>query len=227
MRSVEIAVGDARRAARRALPRDPADDAAPAARAAEPAARRVPRPRARAAAVAGPASRCATAGRSILVAPLPPPLRAPDAAAVPRRSSRRRAAAGTRSESRRRSARPPPTRARSRATASGRTCHPRLPFADWAACRPALEQARRGDRRRLPRRRRRAAARLRADARRGAALEMALGIAGGSPAVGFLLSPAVLPVSRRRDLEDLREELRASAPALRRDRRSAPAAPPR
>ena len=27
-----------------------------------------------------------------------------------------------------------------RATGAGRTCHPRLPFADWDACRPALDR---------------------------------------------------------------------------------------
>ncbi len=35
---------------------------------------------------------------------------------------------------------PLPTRARSAPTASGRTCHPLLPFADWDACRPALDR---------------------------------------------------------------------------------------
>ena len=35
----------------------------------------------------------------------------------------------------------------------GRGCHPLLPFADWAACRPALGRLGRGARRRLPRRR--------------------------------------------------------------------------
>ena len=54
---------DARRAARRDRDRDPADDAVPAARAAEPGLGRVPRARPRAAALAQRASRSSPAGR--------------------------------------------------------------------------------------------------------------------------------------------------------------------
>lgn len=77
---------------------------------------------------------------------------------------------------------------------SGRTCHPRLPFADWAACAPALA---------------RLGAVLIAGCRDataarqlgfvpthgiGAALAMAHGRAGGPPRVGFLLSPPYFPL---------------------------------
>jgi hypothetical protein len=76
----------------------------------------------------------------------------------------------------------------------GRTCHPRLPFADWAACAPAL--ARLGAV--LI-----AGCRDAAAARQlgfvpthgiGAALTMAHGRAGGPPRIGFLLSPPYFPV---------------------------------
>jgi lactate racemase-like protein len=77
---------------------------------------------------------------------------------------------------------------------SGRTCHPRLPFADWAACAPALA---------------RLGAVLIAGCRDagaarqlgfvpthgiGAALAMAHGRAGGPPRIGFLLSPPYFPL---------------------------------
>jgi Lactate racemase N-terminal domain len=76
----------------------------------------------------------------------------------------------------------------------GRTCHPLLPFADWASCRPALE---------------RLGAVVVADCRDataarqlgfvpthgiGAALAMVEGRAGGSPRIGFLLSPPYFPI---------------------------------
>ena len=77
---------------------------------------------------------------------------------------------------------------------AGRTCHPLLPFADWAACVPALE---------------RLGAVVVADCRDAAAarqlgfvpthgvsaaLAMAEGRAGGKPRVGFLLSPPYFPL---------------------------------
>jgi len=77
---------------------------------------------------------------------------------------------------------------------AGRTCHPRLPFADWEACRPAL---------------RRLGAVLVAGCRDSAAarqlgfvpthgvaaaLGMARGVAGGNPRIGFLLSPPYFPI---------------------------------
>jgi hypothetical protein len=79
----------------------------------------------------------------------------------------------------------------------GRTCHPRLPFADWAACEPARERL--GDI--LI-----AGCRDAAVARQlgfvpvhglGAALEMAHGRAGGAPRIGFLLSPPYFPLRVR------------------------------
>jgi hypothetical protein len=77
---------------------------------------------------------------------------------------------------------------------SGRTCHPRLPFADWAACQPTLD---------------RLGAVLVAGCRDdvaarqlgfvpahgyGAALAMAQGRAGESARIGFLLSPPYFPL---------------------------------
>jgi hypothetical protein len=77
---------------------------------------------------------------------------------------------------------------------SGRTCHPRLPFADWAACAPALAGL---------------GAVLIAGCRDataarqlgfvpthgiGAALAMAHGRAGGPPRIGYLLSPPYFPL---------------------------------
>jgi hypothetical protein len=77
---------------------------------------------------------------------------------------------------------------------AGRACHPLLPFADWAACLPALE---------------RLGAVVVADCRDAvaarqlgfvptygvsAALAMAEGRAGGKPRIGFLLSPPYFPL---------------------------------
>jgi hypothetical protein len=77
---------------------------------------------------------------------------------------------------------------------SGQACHPLLPFAEWAACAPAL---------------RRLGSVLVAGCRDavaarqlgfvpvhglGAALSMAHGRAGGKPRIGFLLSPPYFPV---------------------------------
>ena len=76
-------LGRPRRAARGAVPRHPADDAAPATGASEPDARRLPWPRARLPDVAVPPD-----GRRGWNGdprpPLPPPVQPPDAAAVPR-----------------------------------------------------------------------------------------------------------------------------------------------
>ena len=80
---------------------------------------------------------------------------------------------------------------------AGSGCHPRAPFADWAACRPALE---------------RIGAVVVAGCRDavaarqlgfvpahgiGAALEMATGRADGPPRVGFLLAPPYFPLRVR------------------------------
>jgi Lactate racemase N-terminal domain len=80
---------------------------------------------------------------------------------------------------------------------AGRTCHPLLPFADWAACLPALE---------------RLGAVVVADCRDAAAarqlgfvpthgvsaaLAMVEGRAAGRPRIGFLLSPPYFPLSVR------------------------------
>lgn len=77
---------------------------------------------------------------------------------------------------------------------SGRACHPLLPFADWAACAPAIKQL---------------GAVLVAGCRDaqaarqlgfvpthglGAALQMARGRAGGDVRVGFLLAPPYFPI---------------------------------
>jgi lactate racemase-like protein len=76
----------------------------------------------------------------------------------------------------------------------GRTCHPRLPFADWDSCRPAIARAEAvivaGCRDAV------AARQLGFVPTHGvaAALGMAHGIAGGAPTVGFLLSPPYFPV---------------------------------
>jgi Lactate racemase N-terminal domain len=73
----------------------------------------------------------------------------------------------------------------------GRTCHPRLPFADWDACRPALDRLVAGCRDAV------AARQLGFVPTHGvaAALEIARGLAGASPRIGFLLSPPYFPVS--------------------------------
>jgi hypothetical protein len=76
----------------------------------------------------------------------------------------------------------------------GRTCHPRLPFADWDSCRPALDRLGAvvvaGCRDSV------AARQLGFVPTHGvpAALEMARGLAGGSPRIGFLLSPPYFPL---------------------------------
>ncbi len=76
----------------------------------------------------------------------------------------------------------------------GHTCHPRLPFADWDACRPALERLGAvlvaGCRDAV------AARQLGFVPTHGvaAALEMARGLAGGSHRMGFLLSPPYFPL---------------------------------
>ena len=77
---------------------------------------------------------------------------------------------------------------------AGRTCHPRLPFADWEACRPALDRLGTvivaGCRDAV------AARQLGFVPTHGvpAALDMARGLAGGSPRIGFLLSPPYFPI---------------------------------
>ena len=77
---------------------------------------------------------------------------------------------------------------------AGRGCHPLLPFADWSGCQPQLGRLGTvvvG------------ACRDAAAARQlgfvpthavGAALEMASGVAGGPPRIGFLLAPPYFPV---------------------------------
>ncbi len=77
---------------------------------------------------------------------------------------------------------------------AGRTCHPRLPFADWDACRPALDRLGAvlvaGCRDAV------AARQLGFVPTHGvaAALEMARGLGGGKPRIGFLLSPPYFPL---------------------------------
>jgi hypothetical protein len=76
----------------------------------------------------------------------------------------------------------------------GRTCHPRLPFAEWDACQPALQNLGAvligGCRDAV------AARQLGFVPTHGvpAALEMALGLAGGAHRIGFLLSPPYFPI---------------------------------
>jgi hypothetical protein len=77
---------------------------------------------------------------------------------------------------------------------SGRACHPLLPFADWAGCQPQLGRLGTvviG------------ACRDASSARQlgfvpthavGAALEMATGVAGAPPRIGFLLAPPYFPL---------------------------------
>jgi hypothetical protein len=76
----------------------------------------------------------------------------------------------------------------------GRTCHPQLPFADWEACRPALDRL--GAVLVAGCRDAAAARQLGFVPTHGvpAALEMARGLAGGSPRIGFLLSPPYFPI---------------------------------
>jgi hypothetical protein len=77
---------------------------------------------------------------------------------------------------------------------TGRSCHPLLPYADWAACRPALSKLGRVVV---------AGCRDAAAARAlgfvpshgiGSALEMAHGVAGGRARVGILLAPPYPPL---------------------------------
>jgi hypothetical protein len=77
---------------------------------------------------------------------------------------------------------------------AGRGCHPALPFADWDGCLPQVRHLGAV----LV-----AACRDAAAARQlgfvpthavGAALEMATGVAGGSPRIGFLLAPPYFPL---------------------------------
>jgi hypothetical protein len=77
---------------------------------------------------------------------------------------------------------------------AGRTCHPRLPFADWDSCRPALDRL--GAVLVAGCRDSTAARQLGFIPTHGvaAALEMARGLAGGSARIGFLLSPPYFPV---------------------------------
>src|SRR5581483_9963793 len=76
----------------------------------------------------------------------------------------------------------------------GHTCRPRLPFADWDSCRPALERIGAvfvaGCRDAV------AARQLGFVPTHGvaAALEMARGLAGGAHRIGFLLSPPYFPL---------------------------------
>ena len=77
---------------------------------------------------------------------------------------------------------------------AGRTCHPLLPFADWAGCAPAL--GRLGSVIVAGCRDAVAARQLGFVPARGlpAALEMAHGRAGGRARVGYLLSPPYFPI---------------------------------
>jgi hypothetical protein len=81
-----------------------------------------------------------------------------------------------------------------RAYREGHTCHPRLPFADWDACGPALDRLGAvivaGSRDSV------AARQLGFVPTHGvqAALDMARGLAGGSHRIGFLLSPPYFPL---------------------------------
>ena len=138
----------------------PPHDALPPALAAEPRRGRASRARPRAAPVAErvPGAR----GRhGDPAARLPAPLRRADADAVPRALLATRAPRATARPSARPSARPPPTRAASPSTAPGAPCHPLEPFVAWSACDAVGQPARQRARRRLPRRRSGAAARLR------------------------------------------------------------------
>lgn len=79
----------------------------------------------------------------------------------------------------------------------GRSCHPRLPFADWAACQPALARA--GEVLVAGCRDAHAARALGFVPAHGvnAALEMARGRAGRPPRIGFLLAPPYFPLRVR------------------------------
>ena len=181
----------ARRAARRARDRDPERDAVPAARASEPAARRVSRARARACASGATRSRSPTAARRSCST-------GSRATSRTRRSSRTARSFTRRERGAIRACWPTPSAARREdaraieAYRSGRTVHPLLPFHDWNSCQPALGRlgavlvAGAGD----------------ASAVRQlgfvpvhgvhAALEMARG--QGHERIGFLLSPPYFPI---------------------------------
>jgi hypothetical protein len=77
----------------------------------------------------------------------------------------------------------------------GRTCHPRLPFADWDACRPALDRL--GAVLVAGCRDAAAARQLGFVPTHGvsAAFQMARGLGGDGNRVGFLLSPPYFPVA--------------------------------
>ena len=119
-------------------------------------------------------------GTVILVAPLPALVRPPRRSSRTARSSRRRDGgppSATLAEAERAAA--ADTRAID-AYRVGRTCHPRLPFADWAACRPALDRLGRVLVAGCRDASRRAPARVRPRATRSRrALEMAHGLGGG------------------------------------------------
>jgi hypothetical protein len=84
----------------------------------------------------------------------------------------------------------------------GRTCHPLLPFADWRACRPALDRL--GAVLVAGCRDATAARQLGFVPTHGvrAALEMARGRAGRAPRIGFLLAPPYFPLQ----VSDVRSE---------------------
>jgi hypothetical protein len=81
-----------------------------------------------------------------------------------------------------------------RAYRAGRACHPLLPFADWAGCRPALERLGRvivaGSRDAVAAR----ALGFVPSHSVASALEMAHGVAGGHARVGVLLAPPYAPL---------------------------------
>jgi hypothetical protein len=77
---------------------------------------------------------------------------------------------------------------------TGRTCHPLLPYADWAGCRPALSRLGRvlvaGCRDAIAAR----ALGFVPSHGIGSALEMAHGVSGGRARVGILLAPPYAPL---------------------------------
>ena len=161
LRAVEARSHASRRTARRDLRRRPADDAASPARAAEPAARRLPRARPGAPALARqlPRRRRRDADPA---QPFSPPLRAPDAAAVQGRLpgptsswiTGARGAGGGRTRRRDR-------RAGHRGVPRGANLPSAAPVRRLGRLRACSQPARVGDRGRLPRLGRRAPARLR------------------------------------------------------------------
>ncbi len=181
----------ARRAARRDRDRHPADDAVPAARAAEPGHRRVPRARPRAA----PLAQRAADRRRRHGDPRPPTSRGASRARRRRRTARSSPTRG-RHATATRCARPSGRRGRDTAGLAdyraGRACHPLQPFVDWSACDAVTH---------------RLGAVLVAGCRDahaarqlgfvpvhslGAALEMARG--RGARRIGYLLSPPYFPL---------------------------------